>query len=125
MRVTHPGLRRALRAGVRWAEAERTFVVQLGQFRGWLDVEDTAFWVDAYDATTGEIDVSDRTRESLDAATLRADPDDSLRCTVKGRFPARLSRGAQEQLLDAVEIHGGHVFVRAGRKTLSAPQLTV
>jgi len=110
---------------VRWAEAERTFVVQLGQFRGWLDVEDTAFFVDAYDRGTGEIALSDRTHESLDAATLEADSDDSLRCTVKSRFPARFTHAAQAELLDAVELRGDEVFVRAGAALLAAPRLHV
>ncbi|MFI5314469.1 MAG: hypothetical protein ACHQ6T_02110 [Myxococcota bacterium] len=114
---------RALRAGVRYAEAERTFVVQLGPFRGWLDVEDTAFFVDAYDAETGELELSDRTREPLDAATLSADDDDALRCTVKGRFAARFTRAAQAELLAAVELEGDAVRVRAGAERRSAPGL--
>jgi hypothetical protein len=125
VRVSHPRLLRALRAGVRWAEAEHTFIVQLGRFRGWLDVEDTAFFVDAYDPDTGQIAVSDRTHESLDASTLRADPDDALRCTVKQRFPARFTQSAQAELLAAVELEGNHISVRAGEKLLSAPGLTV
>jgi hypothetical protein len=126
VRVTHSGVLRALRAGVRWAEAERTFIVQLGPFRGWLDVEDTAFFVDGYDAETGEVELSDHTHESLDAATLLADADDALRCTVKGRFPARFTRAAQEHLLAAVEIDGGGaVSVRAGGGLRRAPRLQV
>src|SRR5262249_33508147 len=82
VRVTHPRLPAALGAGVRWAEAEQTFVVQLDRFRGWLDVEDCAFFVDGYDAPTGEVELSDRTREPLAAETLTADPDDAFRCTV-------------------------------------------
>ena len=73
VRVTHPRLHAALLAGVRFAEDEQTFVVQLQNFRGWLEVEDTAFFVTEYDAATGEIALSDRTREPLDAATLRSD----------------------------------------------------
>ena len=121
--VTHPRLARALRAGVRWADAEQTFIVQLRHFRGWLDVEDTAFFVESYDAATGEIEISDRTREPLDAATLCADPDDALRCTVKRRFPARFTRGAQEHLLAAVEVDGDDVFVRAGAQRHRAARL--
>ena len=123
MRVTHPRLSRALRAGVRWADAERTFVVQLGPFRGWLDVEDTAFFVDGYDVRTGELELSDRTRESLDAATLEADADDALRCTVKGRFPARFTHAGQADLLAAVELRGDQVCVRAGPGLQPAPRL--
>jgi hypothetical protein len=117
VRVTHPRLHAAFRAGVRWSEPERTFVVQLGRFRGWLDVEDTAFFVDAYDRGTGEIALSDGTREPLEPATLRADSDDALRCTVKGRFDARFTRAAQEQLADALEADGDELFlVVAGRR---------
>jgi hypothetical protein len=99
-------------------------MVQLAHFRGWLEVEDTAFFVDGYDAATGEIEVSDRTRERLDAATLTADSDDAFRCTVKRRFPARFTHAAQEHLLAAVEIEGDDVFVRAGSNRQAAPGLS-
>jgi hypothetical protein len=123
VRVTHPRLHAAFRSGVRWSEEERTFVVQLGRFRGWLDVEDTAFFVDGYDAATGELELSDGTREPLDASTLRADPDDVLRCAVKQRFDARFTRAAQEQLADALEQRDGAWFVRAGAARLRADRL--
>ncbi len=123
MRVTHPGLLRALRAGVRFADAERTFIVQIGPFRGWLDVEDTAFFVDGYDPESGELELSDRTREPLDAASLAVDADDALRCTVKARFPARFTRAAQAELLAAVELDGDRVVVRARGELRPAPRL--
>ena len=105
---------------MRWADAERTFVVELGRFRGWLDVEDTAFFVTAYDGGTGEIELSDRTRERLAVATLCADADDVLRCTVKARFAARFTRGAQAHLLDAIERDCDGFVVRAGCARLRA-----
>lgn len=123
MRVTHPRLLGALRAGVRFADAERTFIVQIGPFRGWLDVEDTAFFVDAYDAATGEVQLSDRTREPLDFSSLAADPDDALRCTVKARFSARFTRSAQAELLAVVELDGDRIVVRAGDERHPAPRL--
>jgi len=123
--VTHPRLAAALRAGVRWSEPERMFVVQLDRFRGWLEVEDTAFFVDGYDAATGELELSDRTREPLDAATLASDPDDAFRCTVKGRFPARFTHAAQEHLLAALEVEGDRVYVRASKGWTLATQLRV
>ena len=122
VRVTHPRLAAALRAGVRWSEPEQTFVVQLARFRGWLEVEDTAFFVDGYDARTGLLELSDRTSEPLDASTLTADPDDAFRCTVKQRFPARFTHAAQEHLLAALEVDGGDVFIRAGAAKLRLPQ---
>ena len=88
-------------------------------------MEDTAFFVEAYDAATGTLALSDRTNESLDPATLAADPDDALRCTVKGRFPARFTHAAQAELLAAVELKEGSAFVRCGDKLLAAPQLGV
>ena len=119
--MTHRRLAAALRAGVRWSEPERTFVVQLDRFRGWLDVEDTAFFVDAYDAATGELELSDRTREPLDAGTLRTDPDEAFRCTVKGRFPARFTHAAQEHLLAAIEVEGDLLFIRVGAARVRFP----
>jgi hypothetical protein len=124
VRITHPRLHEAFLAGVRWAEAEAIFVVQLGRFRGWLDVEDTAFFVTAYDAGTGELELSDRTRERLAAETLAIDADDVLRCTVKGRFAARFTRAAQAHLLDAVEPDAAGLVVRAGGERLRAPGLS-
>ena len=113
----------AFLAGVRWADAERTFVVELGRFRGWLDVEDTAYFAIAYDGGTGEIELSDRTRERLAVDTLSVDADDVLRCTVKGRFDARFTRGAQAHLLDAIELGGDGIVVCAGSARLRAPGL--
>ncbi len=124
VRVTHPRLHDAFLAGVRWAEAESTFVVQLGVFRGWLEVEDTAFFVTAYDAQSGELELSDRSRERLAADTLAIDPDQVLRCTVKGRFAARFTRAAQAHLLDAVESDGDALLVRAGGERLRAAGLS-
>ena len=119
--MTHPRLAAALRAGVRWSEPERTFVVQIDRFRGWLEVEDTAFFVDGYDAATGEVELSDGTREPLDASTLTSDPDEAFRCSVKGRFPARFTHAAQEHLLAAIEVEGDLLFIRAGAARVRFP----
>ena len=123
MRLTHPRLLRAFRRGVRWADDAGAFVVQVGPFRGWLDVEDAAFFVDGYDAASGELALSDDTREPLDPATLAADPDGALRCTVKLRFPARFTRAAQAELLDAAELEGDQVLLRTGRHRVVVPGL--
>ena len=123
MQVTHPRLARAFRRGVRWADAERTFVVQVGRFRGWLDVEDTAYFVDAWDERTGQLTLSDESREPLAAATLTTDPDGVLRCTVKSRFPARFTRAAQAELLDAIEADGERLLLRSGSERVLLPSL--
>ncbi len=123
VKVTHPGLHRAFLRGVRWAEPESTFVVQVGHFRGWLDVEDIAFWVTGYDPRSGELELSDRSAEKIDPRSLSSDPDEVLRCRVKGRFPARFTRAAQAQLLDSVEIEGVAVCLRIGNRCVRVPGL--
>ena len=101
--VTHPRLYRAFLRGVRFLDDEGVFVVQLGHFRGQIEVEDTPFWVTAYDADTGDVELTDRSVEPLEPDSLVADRDDVLRCTVKSRFPARFTHAAQAMLLDALD----------------------
>jgi hypothetical protein len=121
--VTNVRLRAAFDRGVRWLPAEGKYVVTLGHFRGQLDVEEAGFFVRSVDVAHGTVALSDRTRESLDVATLRASAldRDVLLCTVKRALapwgvPARLERGAQAELLAAVEERGGALVLRiAGR----------
>ena len=124
-RVSHPGLYRAFLRGVRFLEEEGVFVVQLGHFRGQIEVEDTPFWVVAYDPDSGEIDLTDQSREPLQVDSLRTDPDDVLRCTVKGRFPARFTHAGQAHLLDAIDAKSTGICVRAGDRWLPIPALDV
>lgn len=121
--MSHPGLHRAFLRGVRFVEDEGVFVVQVGHFRGQIDVEDVPFWVVAYDTESGLIQLTDRSREPLDAASLAPDPDGALRCRVKGRFPARFTHAGQAHLLDAVEFRDEIPHVRAAGRWLRAPGL--
>jgi hypothetical protein len=125
VRVTHPRLHAAFRRGVRYLEDERVFVVTLGRFRGRIEVEDVPFFVDVYDVGSGRISLSDGTQEALASDTLTVDADEALRCRVKrGRFPARFTRAAQAQLLDALEApEGGGLWLRAGESWLPVPHL--
>ena len=122
--VTNARLRAAFERGVRWLPAEGKYVVTLGPFRGQVDVEEAGFFVEDVDLADGTVALSDRTREPLDVASLRAsalDPD-ALLCTVKrslapGGLPARFTRGAQAALLGAVEeSDAGLVVAIAGRR---------
>ncbi len=119
--VSHPGLYRAFLRGVRFLEDEGVFVVQLGHFRGQIEVEDTPWWVTGYDPERGELELTDETREPLRAETLSADPDGVLRCTVKGRFPARFTRTGQADLLGALEETASGWTLRAGAERLPLP----
>jgi len=106
--VTHPKLRALFDRSVRYLPEEDAYVVQVGRFRGQIEVEEAPFFVREYDAASGTLRLSDRSREPLRPETLRAAPDGALLCDVKadlrpGGCPARFSHAAQAQLLLAVE----------------------
>ena len=109
--------------GVEFADEEGVWVVRLGRFRGQIEVEDVPYWVTAYDAETGGVRLTDQSEELLRPETLSADPDDALRCTVKGRFPARFTRPGQIELLEHVDVRGEEVVVRVSDRWAEAPQL--
>ena len=125
-RFTHEGVairNRRLRAvferSVRYLPDERTYVVQLGRFRGVVDVEETGFFVRSVDLARGAIRLSDGSEEMLDPATLRLSPfgDGALLCSVKralapAGLPARFERGAQAELLLGVEAGGDGPLLR-------------
>jgi hypothetical protein len=120
--VTHPGLRAQFLRSVEWSEADGAFLVRLRHFRGWLDVEDTPWFVVVYDCASGEIELTDGTREPLAVETLRADDDDVLRCTVKGgRWDARFTHRGQALLLDALEDGGAGLQLRVGSRRVALP----
>jgi hypothetical protein len=120
--VTHERLRAQFLRSVEWSEADGAFVVRLRHFRGWLDVEDTPWFVVAYDAATGEIELTDGSRERLRAGSLRADGDDVLRCEVKGgRWEARFTHRGQALLLDALEGDGDRLWLRMGGDRVLLP----
>jgi hypothetical protein len=115
-RWTHEGapirnrkLREAFDRSVRYLVEEGVYVVQLGRFRGQIELEEVGFFVRAFDVDSGEIALSDGTRECLETASLRTSPrDGALLCTVKRAdvpqgLPARFFHAAQAELLGAVE----------------------
>ena len=124
VKVTHRGLHRAFLRGVDFAEEEGVFVVRLGHFRGQIEVEDTPYWVVSYDPARGNVELTDKTEELLRPETLSIDPDDALRCTVKGRFPARFTREGQAHLLTNLEIEEGVATVLCGGEWVPAPGLS-
>ena len=119
-RFTHEGvpirnrrLRGAFERSVRYLPDPRIYVVQLGGFRGVVDVEEAGFFVRSVDLARGAIRLSDGSEEALDPATLRLSPsgDGALLCIVKRALtptglPARFERGAQAELLLGVEPGG-------------------
>ncbi len=127
--LLHRRLREVFDRSVRFLPAEGRYVVQLGRFRGQIEVEEAAFFVRDFDAETGRIGLSDGSSERLDAATLRASPrDGALLCAVKlglvsGGLSARFSHAAQSELLHAVEETPEGACLRVGGALLPLPGL--
>jgi hypothetical protein len=121
VQVTHPKLHAQFLRSVEWAEEEGTFIVRLRHFRGWLDVEDTPWFVSAYDADRGELELTDGHVERLRVESLRADPDGVLRCGVRDRWEARFTREGQTQLLEAIELKGDAPRLHVGREWVKLP----
>ncbi len=110
--VSEPGGVAAAQRGEaerRSIEPEHVFVVQLGRFRGQIEVEEAAFFVRDFDAAAGSIRLSDGSRESLDATTLRLSPRDGAGlCRVKRALApegllARFTHAAWAELARAIE----------------------
>lgn len=128
--LLHARLRALFERSVRYLPEEGRYVVQVGRFRGQLEVEEAGFFVRAVDLARGTVALSDRSEEPLDPATLRPsalDPD-ALLCTVKralvaGGLPARFERGAQAELLLAVEEAGDGLALRLAGRPRRLPAL--
>jgi hypothetical protein len=85
------------------------YVVQIGRYRGEIEVEEAGFFVREFDAEAGSVRLSDRTLEPLDPRSLRLSPrDGALLCSVKRDLvpeglAARFQHAAQADLLLAIE----------------------
>jgi len=127
--ITHARLRAAFDRGVRFLPEDGKYVVEIGRFWGEIEVEEAGFFVRDIDRETGEIALSDRTRESLDLGSLRSSRRDSaLLCTVKrhllpGGLPARFTHGAQSELLAGLEQTPGGPALRIAGALRILPDL--
>lgn len=105
----NPKLREVFDRSVRFLPEEGKYVVQIGRFRGEIELQEAGFFVREFDAESGEIRLSDRSAESLDVDTLSTSPlDGALLCRVKrglasAGLPARFTHAAQAELLNAVD----------------------
>lgn len=102
---------------------EEKYIVRLGHFRGEIVVEEAGFFVRAYDATRGEVSLSDGRVERIDPSTLRESPiDGALLCQIRRDLrpeglPARFFHGPQADLLQSIEEEGeGFVLPVAGAR---------
>jgi len=112
---------------VRFLPAEGVYVVQLGPFRGQIEVEEAGFFVRELDLASGTLRLSDGSVEPLDVASLRASRfDGAWLCTVKrelhpGGLPARFTHASQAELLGAVEEDASGAWLRVAGQRQALP----
>jgi hypothetical protein len=103
------------------------YVVQIGHFRGLIDVEEAGFFVDDIDLDAGTVRLSDASTNPLDVASLiTSGIDGALLCRVKRDLDpagvlARFSHSAQAEFLNAVDDEG--VSVLLGGTPVKLPSL--
>ena len=135
-RWTHEGiaianarLRAAFDCGVRFLPAEAVYVVQLGRYRGQIEVEEAGFFVRSFDPATGLVALSDRSEEALVPESLHVSArDGALLCRVKRELVAagllaRFTHAAQAQLLGAVEEGSDGPRLRIAGRAVPLPAL--
>jgi len=127
---TNPRLRALFDRSVRYLPAERKYVVQVGRFRGEVEVEEAGFFVREVELARSRVVLSDGSREALDVGTLRPSPRDGgwlvtvARPGVPEGLPARFTHAAQAELLAAVEEgEGGRPAVRLAGRLRALPDL--
>ncbi len=125
--ITHARLRAAFDRSVRYLRVEGVYVIQLGRFRGQIEVEEAGFFVREVDLERGTLRLSDGSVEPLDLASLRVSPHDGAwLCTVKrdlreGGLPARFTHASQAELLAAVEEGEAGLGLRIGGERRRLP----
>ena len=70
--ILNDKLRAAFDRGVKYLPEEGKYVVTLRHFRGEIVVQECGFFVRSFDPESGELGLSDGSREGLDVATLRS-----------------------------------------------------
>ena len=122
-------LREHFERNVEYLADEKKYIVRLQHFRGEVVVEEAAFFVREVDFPTGEIVLSDGSREPLDLSSLEGSPiDEALLCRVKGALVpggllARFTHGAQAELFQAVESEDDRFVVEFGGERRELPSI--
>ena len=133
---THEGqpiLNRRIRekfdGSVRYLPEEGKYVVQVGRFRGEIEVEEAGFFVREVDLDRAGVILSDGSRDALDLESLRvSELDGAYLCSVKrelapGGLPARFTHAAQAELLTAVDEGEEGPVIRLGGRLRPMPPL--
>ena len=120
-------LREKFDRSVVYLQEEAKYVVQVGHFRGQIEIEEAGFFVRSVDTEAGEVILSDGSRDELRIETLRPSAiDGALLCQVKpslasGGLPARFSHSSQADLLGGALAEGSAVFVVLGGQRQPLP----
>ena len=135
-RFSHEGapiLNRRLREhfdrNVAYLPDEGKYVVRLQHFRGEVEVQEAGFFVREVDFETGEVALSDGTREALDVEGLETSPiDGALLCKVKRALhadglPARFMHGAQADFMNAIDFEGDDLVIELAGQRVRMPAL--
>ncbi|MCH2186995.1 hypothetical protein MK280_14100 [Myxococcota bacterium] len=107
--IVNRRLRERFDRSVVYLPAEQSYIVQVGRFRGLIEVEETGFFVRAVDLARGEVALSDGTRELLEVSSLTLSPSDGAlvarvkRSLEEAGLPARFFHGPQAELLSGVD----------------------
>ena len=115
--VLNRKLRERFDRSVRYLAEVGKYVVQIGRFRGEIEVEEAGFFVRLFDPETGEILLSDFTTEILDVHTLGLSPrDGALLCRVKHDLSAeglgaRFMHAAHAEFMNALDEDGTCVVI--------------
>ena len=102
---------------MRYLPEQHQHVVQIGQFQGQIEVEEAGFFVRVFDASSGEIQLSDRSMEELDVSSLSLSTiDGALLCRIKRDLVpeglvARFTHSAQADLMNAIDDSGEAIRV--------------
>lgn len=115
--ITNARLRERFDRAVRYLPDEDAYVVQIGRFRGRIELEEAGFFVRVFDPDTGTIALSDGSEEILDVSSLSLSRrDGALLCRVKRDLrpeglPARFQHAAHAELMNAVEPDGARLRI--------------
>jgi len=133
-RWTHEGqpftnrrLRELFDRSVRYLAEEDAYVVQVGRFRGLVEIEEAGFFVRSLDVEQGSVALSDGSSEPLEVGSLHTSPrDGALLCSVKRALrpagvPARFSHSAQADFMNAMDESGE--WIRLGGRRQAVPEL--
>ncbi len=127
--IRNPKIRASFDRSVRFLPKEGVYVVQMGRFRGLIEVEEAPFFVCSFDAPAGTLLLSDRSAEPLDPSGLQCSSfDGAFLCRVKADpeqpiHLARFSHAAQAELLNAVEEICGEPRLRMRGELFELPDL--